>query len=82
MPLLIAEADDLVLDTRAISRADAVDHSGIHGRAVEVFEDDAVRIGVRIDDVARHLLDTVERGSVRASAERGDILLAVLYFET
>ncbi len=39
----VGEADHLVLDRRAIARADATDLAGVHRRAVEVGADDVVR---------------------------------------
>ena len=42
VPVALAEADDLVLDRRAIARAAALDLPGIHRRAVHVRPDDVV----------------------------------------
>ena len=57
--LAVAELDDLVLDRRAVTRADAFDRTGIHGRAPEIGADDLMRgerragnaaVDLRIDD--------------------------------
>ena len=46
---LIGKADDLRLDTRAIARADALDHTRVDGAPIQVFADGAVRLlaGIR-----------------------------------
>ena len=52
---LAGEAVDLVLDRRAVARADAFDHAGEHRRAVEAAADDLVRARVGVRDPARQL---------------------------
>ena len=51
----LAEPDDLVLDRRTVARTDALDPTGIHGRAVNVVADDRMRRRVRPCDAARDL---------------------------
>ena len=82
MPLLVRESHDLVLDRRAVARPGAVDLAGIERRAVQILADDAVRLGVGVDDVAGDLLDPVERLGIRAGGERRDPFLALLDVET
>ena len=49
MALLVAEAHHLVLDRRAIARPLALDHSGVHRRAIDTAADYLVgaRVGER-----------------------------------
>ena len=51
----LLEANDLVLDGRAIARADALDGTRIHGRAGEIGGDDGVGRSGRVGDVAGNL---------------------------
>ncbi len=51
----IGETHDLVLDRRAIARADAFDDAGEKRRAIEAPADDLVRVLVRVRDPARQL---------------------------
>src|SRR5258707_13850129 len=53
---LVGELDDLVFDAGAVTRTNALDLARIHGRAVHVFSDDAVRLCRGEGDIARHLL--------------------------
>ncbi|MCY1349285.1 hypothetical protein D9M69_354670 [compost metagenome] len=46
---------DLVLDRRAVARADALDHPGIHRRAIQVAGDDLVGARVGVGDPAADL---------------------------
>ena len=55
MAVALGEADDLVLDRRAIARPDALDHARIHRRAVEAGPDDLVGAGVGMRDPAGDL---------------------------
>ena len=55
LTLLLRELDDLILDGRAIARADAFDDAGIHGRLVKIGPDDLGRGVGRISDIARQL---------------------------
>ncbi len=50
--ILVGEADDFILNRRAIARADAVDFSGKHRSAVEIFADDAMRFLIRVREIA------------------------------
>ena len=52
MAILIRKAHDLILDGGAVARARAVDGSGVHWGAVDVFADDAVGVLVGIGQVA------------------------------
>ncbi|MNF34622.1 hypothetical protein D3C84_154680 [compost metagenome] len=67
--VLVGEAVDLVFDRRAVARADAFDHPGIHRRTVEVGGDDLVgaRIGVGdpATDLPRLLFGATEKGHQR-----------------
>ncbi|MNF42940.1 hypothetical protein D3C84_240100 [compost metagenome] len=53
--VLVGEAMDLVLDGRAIARADAFDHTGIHRRAIKIAGDDFVGSCIGVGDPAAHL---------------------------
>lgn len=53
---LVGEAMDLVFDRRAVARADAFDHTGIHRRTIEIGGDDLVGPGVGMGDPATDLL--------------------------
>ncbi len=53
--VLVGEAVDLVLDRRAVTRADAFDDAGVHRRTVEAAADDVVRALVGFGDPARQL---------------------------
>ena len=55
MALLVGEADDLVLDRRAVARAGGLDLPGVHRRAVEVGADQVVDRLVGVGDLAVHL---------------------------
>ncbi|MCY1176948.1 hypothetical protein D9M73_172360 [compost metagenome] len=55
MAVLVGEAMDLVLDRRAVTRADAFDHTGVHRRTVEIRGDDLVGARVGVGDPATHL---------------------------
>lgn len=54
--VLVGEAMDLVLDRRAVARANTFDHPGVHRRAVEVGGDDLVSTRVGMGDPATDLL--------------------------
>ena len=69
MPLLLREADNLVLDGRTIARADALDHPAIHGGLVEVVGDDLVGLRVRVGDPARDLFHVERRIAPRIQGE-------------
>ncbi len=77
MHFLVGKLDDLVFDRRAVARADRLDLSAVHGRAVHVFADDAVRLRRGPGDVAGHLR-VVVRDALGAEAERRRIDVARL----
>src|SRR5260370_2284738 len=52
---LIGKLDDLVFNARAVARADGLDLSRVHRRAMDVLRDNAVRLRCREGDVAGHL---------------------------
>ncbi|MNI91095.1 hypothetical protein D3C73_1487110 [compost metagenome] len=56
MAFLVGKAVDLVFDRRAITRANAFDHPGIHRRAIEVGRDDFVSPGIGVGNPATDLL--------------------------
>ena len=71
MALLVAEADDLVLDGRAVARAGAVDGAGVHGRAVQVVENDPVGLGGGVGQIAqRAVLQRLRVGHERKRRHR------------
>ena len=53
VPLALGELDDLVLDRRAVARADALDLSRVQGRQVQVLADDAADLGRGVAQVAQ-----------------------------
>ncbi len=79
MRFLVREFDDLVLDRGAIARADAVNLAAVHGRAMHVLADDAMRLRRGVGDVARHLR---LRDPAGAEAERRGVGVARLRGET
>src|SRR5215813_4769753 len=52
---LLRKTHNFVLDGRAVTRTDAFDDAGVHGRAIERAADDVVRGGVRVRYPARKL---------------------------
>ncbi len=52
---LVGEAVDLVLDRRAVARADTFDHTRVHRRTVEVRGDDLVGARICVGNPAAHL---------------------------
>ena len=56
MALLLFKADDLVLNGRAVPRADALNVAAVERRAVQVVENDLMGRGVRVGDVAVDLV--------------------------
>ncbi len=78
MAVLVAEADDLVLDRRAVARAGAVDGAGVHRRAVEVVQYDPVRLGRGVGQVADRAV--FEAGGIGHERKRHYRLVAVLGF--
>src|SRR5688572_26988820 len=55
MAVLSGKATDLVLDTWAVTRADALNDSGKHRASVEAAPDDVVSACVRVGHPAHHL---------------------------
>src|SRR5699024_6131360 len=53
---LLFEAHHLVLDGGAVPGPHALDVAAVQGRAVEIFQDDPVGLGVGVGDVAGHLV--------------------------
>ena len=78
MPLLFGEADYFILNARAIARADSVYLSGIERRAVEVRENNFLRLLPRVGHIAfarvLHFVPARER-------KRHYIFIAELRFE-
>ena len=58
-----------------------MDLAGVHCAAVDVLTDDAVRLGVGVDDVAGGLHKVVKGVRVGAHREGRDRAFARLYFE-
>ena len=75
--LLVGKLHDLVFDRRTVSRTDRLDLPAVHGRAVHVLADDAMRLCRGPGDVARHLR-VVMRNALGAKAERRRIDVARL----
>ena len=75
---LVRELDDFVFDGGAVARADALDAAGVHGRAVDVFADEAERLRRGEGNVATDLgLDDL----LCPEAEGSGIGVAGLLFE-
>ncbi len=55
VPVLVGEANDLVLDRGAVSRAAALDLAGIDRRTAQVRPDQSVRLGPGVGDMAVNL---------------------------
>ena len=77
---LVGELDDLVFDRRAVARADRLNLPAVHGRAVHVLADDAMRLGRGVGDVAGDLR-VVMRDALGAETERCGIVVAGLHGE-
>src|SRR5439155_9669303 len=69
MHLLVRELDDLVFNRWTVARADRLDLPAVHGRAVHVLSNDAVRLRRRPGNVTRHLR-VVMRDALGTKAER------------
>src|ERR1035438_1448473 len=80
MRKLIGELDDLVFNRRTIARAGRLNLPAIHGRAMDVLADNAVRFFGSESDVARHLR-VVMRHALGAKTERSGIGISGLKFE-
>ena len=74
--LLVLEAHHLVLDGGAVARAGAVDGAGVHGRAVQVVQDDPVGLRGGVGQVAARLVRKARR--IGEEGEGHDGLVAVL----
>src|SRR5690606_1977909 len=55
VPIPIAELHDLVLNGRAVARPDTLNRARIHGRAMDILPNDAVRFGYGPRDPAGNL---------------------------
>ena len=73
VPLLFCEADDFVLDRRAITRPHPLDHAAVHRRLVQICADRVVGAGVGVSDPAGQLFH-VERG-VTPRIEREKVIV-------
>ena len=63
MAFFIRKTHHLILDARAVSGADALDHPPVQGRAVQVVQNDSMGLRVGVGDVAVHLIfDPALRG--------------------
>src|SRR5262249_48374504 len=69
VPLLVGEADYLVLDGRAIARSAALNLSAVHGGAVQIGSNEVVDGVIRIGDVALQL--RLGDGIVEEAERRG-----------
>ncbi len=77
---LVGELDDLVFDRRAVARTDGMDLPAVHGRAMNVFADDALSLRRSPGDVAGHLR-IVMSDAAGAETEGRGIGIAGLHFE-
>src|ERR1700738_888404 len=78
MAVAIAEADDLVLDRRAIARPGALDLPGIHRRAMHIGPDHLMGCRRRAGDAA---LDLRRRDAVGHHQKRLRRIVAWLHFD-
>ena len=74
---LVGELDDLVFDRGAVARADRLDLTAVHRRAVDVLADDAMGLGRGPGDVAGYLR-IVMRYPLGAEAEWSGIFVTWL----
>ena len=75
---LFSKAHDLVLYTRAVARADALDHAAVQGRTVDVLQNHRLRLRVRPAHMTHRLV--LGRG-FRIKRKRRNRLVAVLYLQ-
>ncbi len=75
MGQLVGKGDDFGLDGGTVARADGLDLATVHGRAMDVFANDAMSFRRGVDDVAGHLGLGDAAG---AEAERSGIGVTVL----
>ena len=64
--VLAGEAHHLILDGGAVARADTLDHAAVQRAALNVVQNDFMRLGVRVGDPAFHL---VVHGCIGQKAE-------------
>jgi hypothetical protein len=76
----VGELDDFVFDRGTVARAGRLNLPAVHGRAMHVLANDAVRLFGGKGDVARHLR-VVMGHAPGAKAERGGIRIAGLALE-
>ena len=76
MPLTFREPRDFVLNGRAVTRTDAVDHTAVKRRFSEVFAYDLMRLRIRIRDVADSII--ADRAALRKKRKRLRVRVAVL----
>ncbi len=81
MPLLFREANDLVLDRRAVARTGAVYVARIHRAARQVRADYVVRALVRVDDVTRRAFHAAQRILPRPPRKRQRLVVAGLQLQ-
>ena len=74
MTLLPCEPHHLVLDGRAVARADALDHAAVEGAALDVVQNDPMGLGVGVGDPALHL---IVHGRIGHKAERLQLVVRV-----
>lgn len=80
MALLLFKADDLVLNGRAVPRADTLNVAAVERQAVQVVENDLMGRGVRVGDVAVDLVVHRHAGHRTERAQLG-VGVAGLTFE-
>src|SRR6202142_3907319 len=80
MRQLVGEFDDLVFNRGTVARAGGLNLPAIHGGAMHVLANDAVRLFRRESDVARHLR-VVMRYAPGAKAKWSGIGVSRLTFE-
>ena len=74
MPVLSCKPHHLVLNRRAVARADALDHAAVERAALDIVQNDPVRLRVGVGDPALHLV--VHRG-IGHEAERLKLIVRV-----
>ena len=66
MTVLAGEAHHLILNGGAVARADTLDHAAVQRAALDIVQNDFMRLGVRVGDPAFHL---VVHGCIGQKAE-------------
>ena len=74
MAVLPCKADDLILDGGAVARTDALDHAAVERAALDVVQNDPVRLRVGVGDPAFHL---VVHGRIGQEAEGLQLMVRV-----